>query len=134
MMEVAFFCNHQYNNSIPSEGESELLVCSWNHLNNPNLMVALVIHHSKIFNVKSIDIYASDTAQDLTPLRIGINNGVQEILDAADCKAADMLDIIYRHNPDIGSLLCQHPSFEKEELRVTALPGIAISASTKKRL
>ncbi len=134
MISIALFGNLQYNYSLPSDEESELLICSWNHSANPNLMIALVIHSSKIFNVRSIDIYASDTTQDLTPLRIGINNGVQEILDAADLKAADMLDIIYRHNPDIENLLAQHPSFVREELRATVLPGIAMSASTQKRL
>lgn len=132
MTTLASFQNLQYNNSIPPGEEAELLICSWNHVANPDLMVALVIHNSKLFNVRSIDIYASDTVNDVSPLRIGINNGVQEILDAADSKAADMLDIVYRHNPDIGELLEQHPSFLREVIKAATMPGVALSVSTKR--
>lgn len=134
MIDVALLGDFEYNSSIPPGSESELLICSWTHLNNNNLMVVLMVNRIAMFNIKSVDLYASDTSSDVPPLRIGINNGIQEILDAIDRKAPDLIHIIKLHNPDIEELLSRHPCFEKEDIQRDVVPGIALSVSTQKRL
>lgn len=133
MISIALLGNLQYNYSLPPDEESELLICSWNHKKNANLMVALVINQVKAFKVRTVDLFASDTTTDTPVLRIGINFGIQEIFDAIEIKAPDLLDIIKFHNPDIEELLGQHPSFERQEIETAAMPGIAISVSTKSK-
>lgn len=111
-----------------------MLIGSWNHLQNNNLMVVLMINKIALFKIESVDLYAFDTSSDVPPLRIGINNGIQEIFDAIERKAADLLDIIKLHNPDIEELWSRHPCFEKEDIQRDMAPGIAQSVSTKRRL
>lgn len=133
-MAIALFGKLEYNSWIPPGLESELLIGSWNHLQNNNLMVVLMINKIALFKIESVDLYAFDTSSDVPPLRIGINNGIQEIFDAIERKAADLLDIIKLHNPDIEELLGRHPSFEGQEIKAAMAPDVAISVSTKQRL
>ena len=137
MTAVASFGNLQYNHSIPPVTESELselLICSWNYVKNDNVMLTLIINKSALFKIQNIDLYVSDTSRDIPTLRIGINNGAQEIFDAIDRRAIDLLEIIEHHNPDIEEIIGRHPSCEGEEIKSAIMPGIALSASTKRRL
>lgn len=80
------------------------MICEWEYQG-----VMLKLFESKALGLTWLDLLVSCDSSSIKPMRIALNNGIQEILAAANQRDPMLLLIIRAHNPDLESLLDTPP-------------------------
>jgi len=102
------------------------MICDWTYDG-----INLQLHESNWGEFKSLDLIVR--SGETPPIRIAINNGIEEILAAANQRDPKLLKIIRDHNTDLESLLDQQIGVQQKMIAASTKTA-AINAVTKLRL
>ena len=122
-MKIESFEAPRYSANVNAESR---MICDWKYNE-----VCLELWESNLGKLKTLDLLVHG-ASGTTPMRIAINNGCKEIVDAANQRRPDLLPIIRHHNPDLESLLDQNPTVEKQE--IASCTNQPLDLATRKRI